>query len=56
MKQWREAEEVILRGVQLFPEDQTLLRIRADIERETSRSLLQFAPELHLAHAQADWL
>jgi tetratricopeptide (TPR) repeat protein len=39
MSQWKDAEEIILCGLQQFPEDKELLQTRAEIERETSRAL-----------------
>jgi hypothetical protein len=49
MNQWRQAEEITLRGLQLFADDQALFRIHADIERQMSRSLQPSVAGLELA-------
>lgn len=37
MQEWEPAQEIILRGLQLFPEDQDLLKVKTELEKKTPR-------------------
>ncbi len=38
MKEWRAAERIVLRGLELFPEDHALAETRAELQREIRRT------------------
>jgi glycosyltransferase involved in cell wall biosynthesis len=56
MSQWKHAEEIILRGLQLFPENQELLQAQAEVERGNARIAQQITPAPHLAHVRSSAL
>jgi tetratricopeptide (TPR) repeat protein len=47
MKEWKTAQELVVRGLQWFPQNPELLQAKAELERETTRAVRAGAASAH---------